>query len=316
MQNEDIAKFIQYSGANSYFTALMAALLIVAGVVLLLKNINPRELLRKDLFEKAEKRHAITWIIRGAAMVILIYSFINVIGLNTGSYSVKAPKEYSHLLDLNLSSIGETKSSVYEFKITEPKMFDFYMIGDTKEKAELKVIGTVNMPNMRTNEMIIYSAQGKANANFTNWCLAKGKYTIELTKQGSVGGIKVYITEKKVEDPSQIERYSNENIYNGNLPGVEKGYELVFRGKLLDGEEKGVYEFSIEQDKNVQFSIFLTTRTGRAVLKLSGNDHEEELISEYQVFTLGRGSNLKKGNYKLLMTSNGCEGEIYIFIKK
>lgn len=76
-----------------------------------------------------------------------------------------------------------------------------------------------------------------------------------------------------------------------------------------------VQEFILEKDQKIEFSIFLTSREGKAVVKLSGGELEEVLIQEDQVYTDGRGTFLEKGIYNITLTSEGCEGEIFIFIK-
>lgn len=314
VQGEDIVNFIVYSKINSYLISTIMVLLVLLGYLVLCKRLDIKETIKEQIEVNIKKKaHQIGIIVAVIfTPIILVVSTVNVIPtLNTTS-SFEVPKEYDKLISIKLDEKNYINSTIYELKVKEPRIYSFYSIGDSKEIISLSIESEINFIGLRKNELKLVDYNGKIQSNFMGWYLKEGEYSIKLSSTNNKGYLNMYI-ESKVA-PNIKGGYFDEKIFKGELPELDSGYKLVANENLGNFGEKSIYQFTVDHDKTVQFSIFLTTKEGKATVKLSGDKIEDTLISEYQMYTDGRGSFLKKGKYEITLTSEGCHGKIYLFI--
>lgn len=310
---EDTAKFAMSMNLNGYVVAFIMAILFVLAAILIIKRLRIKEALAYSIhIEVYNKKTSIL-----TATLILIFigalaaiSF-NVISKNMNAYHTSIPKEYDNVIDIDMKNMDKTESEIYELTVEESALYDFNIVGNTSEDVQLKLVGSSRINGLRTNEMVISLGKGKVNASYTNWFLEKGSYNFYLTKAESKGKIKMYINSKIPDDSIFNLIKQEEAILNGDIPQQE--FKLAAKTELSDYSNKMIYEFTLEQDKNVAFSIFLTTGKGRAIVELIGENYKDVLISEYQIKTEGRGSFLKKGTYHVVVSCSDCDGDIYFF---
>lgn len=316
VQGEDIIKFIIYSGMNSYLVSVIIAILFYTGCWVLYKKVDIKETLMYKLEMNINSRiHKIgIGCIAIISTILIVMTTLNLGNILITSSSYQVPKEYDKLIDLKLSEANYENSDIYEFEVKEPKMYSFYILGQSRESISLKLESQSYINGTRSNEITFVNGPGKMQGVWTGWYIEEGKYSIKLSSSYNQGQLKIYI---QSDEPSKdMDKYLNSRMFSGQIPELENGYELVFNEGLGSFDEKNIYEFAIDNDKNVVFSIFLTSKKGKATVKLLGRETEDILISEYQVFTEGRGAFLKKGKYNITLTSEDCDGEIYVFIKQ
>ena len=317
VKNEDIAKFTTKVEINGFIVSIAIAIIFVIGLLSIIKRINIKEALLYQVDIPLKSKRHYLWAITSSIIlsVVLIVASINIINKSIGTSNFNVPAKYDYLVNIDLKQMNAGESQVYEFNLDEPMLYDFNVIGDTKETVRVKVIGSTRINELRTNEMEICSGKGQINANYCNWLLEKGNYKIYLTKEGDIGNIKIYISKRIPEENELAQFHDNTTILNGDIPKLEDEFKLVSKEGLSDYANKYIYEFSINQDKNIFFSIFLTTQKGKAIVKLVGKGIEEQLISEYQIRTDGRGVFLKKGIYNLIVSCSDCDGDIFLYVK-
>lgn len=315
VQGEDIVKFIIYTGLNSYLVSLIALMLFILGGYVLLTTINVKEVIRaKFNLNISTKKHYI-WVIPAIVCfsLILITSSMNVLNVFNNNTNKNIPKNYDHLIHIDLSEKDYSNSTIYEFEVKEPKLYSFYSLGKSKESISLKLISDNNLNGIRKNEMVLVNGKGAIQSNYTNFYFEKGRYSLIVSSSDNKGKIDTYITSEDL--PNDFDIYTNNEIMNGDIPKQDE-FELIAKEELSSYDEKTVCNFTLDKTTTVQFSIFATTDMGEAVIKLKGNNYEDILLSEYQVYTEGRGCTLKSGAYELIVSSNNCNGSLYIYMKK
>ena len=316
VQGEDIVDFIVYSKTNSYLVSVSIVVLVLLGGLLLYKRLDIKKIFIEEIEVNIKnKAHQIGIIVAVIfTSVILVISTLNVIPtLNTTS-SFQVPKEYDKLINIKLDEENYVNTSIYQLKVKEPRMYSFYTIGDSNEIISLSLESKTNLAGLRKNELRLVDYKGKIQSQFMGWYLKEGDYSIKLSSTNNMGYLKIYIDSKAAQGIPK--GYSDEKIFKGELPALDSGYKLVAKETLVSFNEKSIFQFTVENDKTVQFTIFLTTKEGKAAVKLSGHEVEDILISEYQIYTDGRSSFLKKGKYKITLTSEDCHGELYLFVKQ
>lgn len=315
VSGEDIAAFTAGMGFNGYAVAFVMVLLFAAALILILKKLRIKDAFTYMIDADLRNKKLLAPMV--ALIVILVgipaVAAFNIIGQNIGNRTANVPKNYDHHIDLVLENIDEAESTVFDFIAEKPELYDFNIIGDTTAEVVLKITGTTRISGLRANEMVICSGKGKTNSIFTNWLLEKGHYSVTLAKTDGSGRLGVYISSRDSKSINADLRNKDEDVLNGIIPDQEQGYKLAAKEQLADCVNKNIYEFNLSKSKNVSFSIYLTTKTGEATVKLVGDGREEELISGYQIQTQGRGAYLVKGKYNIVLSSSGCDGEIYLF---
>ncbi|WP_066496820.1 M50 family metallopeptidase [Abyssisolibacter fermentans] len=310
--NEDVIKFIINSQVNGYLTAVIFALIFLLGCIVFIKKINLKEVLSEEInFNIENKKQVIMLIVCGIFTLFLIVG--GCINILTNSYEASSMiKKYDENFSIKLNKNHYYNENIYEFEVNEEEIYDFYITGNCNEKLSIKLQGNVPIQGIRKKELQLFNGEGKINSTFTGWFLNKGKYKIVVSSHDNNGKIDFHINKKEALE----NKFSNEKIFNGIIPQLDNGYKLAAHENLIDCKDKCIYEFSLQDTENIKFSIFLTTKDGSAVVKLSGKDYEDILINDYQIFTDGRGMNLKEGDYKIMVTSSGCNGEIYLYVKR
>lgn len=317
VSDEDIVQFASGMQMSGYMVSLIMVLLFILLFILVFKKRLLASLQYQVDINLKNKRN-IVWIVAAILILsgVLIAAAVNIIVKSGSSYQTYLPGEYDQQLDINLEQMDEPDKVIYDFTVETPTLYSFTVTGNAKEEITIKVKGSARIGSLRTNELTICSAKGNLSANYINWLLEKGTYQIILNGRNNKGKVKVYIKESAADSNLLNSNGEDVKILNGEIPQPDPGFTLKAKEKLSDGSDKNIFEFSLDEDRNVFFSIFLTTKQGKATVTLAGDDYEDILISEDQIKTDLRGCYLKKGNYRVLISSSDCDGEIYLYYKE
>ncbi len=319
VKNEDISKFIVSTGISGYIVTVLTSILFIFAVLLIRKRINIRAAFTYQIDIKNSGKKVKTT----AIVMVIIFSsltgvaFFHIISKNLMVNS-NTPMEYNTAINIDLSNINQKESEIYELNLETPMLCSFYVRGMTREQSEIKlsIKEAGKILGIRSKELVVSSGKGEIDANFTNWFLYGGKYSLKLDKTGSEGNLTIYINSKTPEKEIIQEADKEQNILNGIIPLPENGFNLVAQADLSDTKDQTIYEFTVSKDTNINFNIYLTTKEGVATVDLIGDDYSEQLISENQIMTENWGSFVQKGNYKIVANSSNCDGDVYVFMKK
>lgn len=311
--NEDIVKFISILDISGYIVSIFIGLLVIIGVKALMKTLNVKEVLESQIEITALNKKHFIWLIPilTAVVLIMIVSAINILDLKKEPYKANIPNEYSEKICIDFNKESYENTDIYTLKVDEPKLYSFYCRGVCNKNVLLKLIGNEDFSMLRNNELILVDNQGNIQSNHLGWYLNKGEYRLELTTLADNGELNIYINS---EDKPYVSVYDKEEIFNNNIPDLEEGYNLIIKEPLRNFEEKEIYDLLIDKSKYIQLEIFATTRTGEAVVKLKGKNHEDILLDKYQIHT-SRGMLINKGNYQITLSAKDCDGELYIYMK-
>lgn len=147
--------------------------------------------------------------------------------------------------------------------------------------------------------------------------LQPGKYTIKVTNIQTGGKLMIGYKERKLET-AEYERLLK--IDKGELNNPPEGYELVYSADLsgLAYNQEVIYDLTLNHSQKVGISVYTNASSGKVSVDFAGESNSFiGLVTPKVHYICDRLENtFGKGNYKIRLSSEDADGQIYIFIKK
>lgn len=244
LANEDVAKFILYSGIHPLIVTVSFLLLFVVSLMYVLKVGNAKKIFLGVVQELRGTADS-TATMRSAKILVLI--FLIVWG---GSFfltkqfreTLSEPSSYQAKIELNFDALKGNSPEFHHFTVETPTIYDFTYSLRTNEEVALRLVNRNGILPFNNQESIVmyHGNENIQQAYFTGFTLLEGDYTLELLTAGN-GSLTMYITTRV---PSAIDQqYLNllTAINEGTFTGEsyqEEGYQLVYEGELLEAKDE------------------------------------------------------------------------------
>lgn len=310
VHDEDIIKFINYTGYNAVTVSFCFGLIFLVLIYFFNKRYGIRNGLKefKSIYLTTKEMIFITTI----ATIIIIFSFLN--RASYESYELDQNIDFDLILEESLNNLSLENECFYKFNIKKPVMYSFYSKAEGVIDFKLELNANEgHFYGIRGEKLELLEGSGNLNSQYTNWILEEGEYEIRVYSPTNKGNFKVGIDIADIPEKFKLIRY--EDIINKNIP-IDTSYELICNEIIKNETNIILYEFTLNHNTEMALSIYNTSETGDLEIKIIGDNTSEVILGNNQIYTDGRGTYLEKGSYQIVYNSKNSNGELYIFMKE
>lgn len=316
--NEDVTKFLFYSGFNPFvvaggffvlFVAILAFLLKVGGI----NDVYVRVV--KVLRGPADKRSPIV-VARVIIAVLLLASGVGIIQntMKRGT-PVSQPLSYHTKIDVHLQDVKADSTFFHTFAVEESTVFDFVYSLDTRSEITLRLVNLAGESFVFNDQdsVVMYQGSGSLSlAYFSGFSLLEGDYALEVSP-GGLGSLTMYIDSKKpdVADQQYLELLTKVNDGSFTAQSYqERGYELVYEGQVAPGLEQLLVTMPNARHER-KVSAFVVGEGEISLFYIA--DGETHTLLDGSKATIGRGLPLHKGQGEFRVSALSPSATIFIY---
>ena len=321
--NEDVAKFLFYSGFNPFLVAGVFLFLCVAILAFLLKVGRVKDIYMRvvKVFQGSgsEDRRSPRLVARIIATVLVLALGVGAIWNTTKRVTpVSQPLSYHTKIDVDLQAVRADSTFFHTFGVDEPTTFDFAYSLVTQSDVTLRLVNLAGEPFVFNNQDSIVMYQGSGNLNlayFAGFTLLAGDYALEVSP-GGLGSLTMYIDSKKPDAADQQYLELLTKVNDGSFTAhsyQEEGYELVYQGEVAPGLDQLLVTLpNVGRGRKV--SAFVVGEGDVSLFYVA--DGETHTLLEGFRATMGRGLPLHKGQGELRVSALNPSATLYIYLNE
>mgnify|MGYP000920172680 CR=1 FL=1 len=318
--NEDVAKFILFSGIHPFIVATAFLLLFVFTLLFLVKVGKVKNIYSEVLKElRGPRAFAHSVMVRIIVVVCLLASGGLIFWPERNTEQVHKSFKYETRIHVDFDQLPSNSVRFYEFTLEEPTTYDFVYSLQTDSEVILRLVNASGgiLPFNNHDSIVIY--QGNENlgqAYFTGFTLPEGDYALEILAGGN-GFLTMYIDTRV---PGALEqKYLSilSEVNKGTFTATtyqEKGYQLIYAGELVEGNDQILKTIPAANYERA-ISAFLVGDYEQMSLSYVADGKTRTLLDGFQA-TMGYGLPAHKGRGEFRVTVVNPSAKLYIYIKK
>lgn len=236
--------------------------------------------------------------------------------LDKGNDGFNIPTRFNRAV-VDLSEKSRTEELVFESKLEVPSSVEFFIQSNAPSVKFVKVISESEILGLNSRQVIFNVGEftGSSSTSGT-FILDAGKYSVYLSSEKTDGKIAIGYRETDKE-VSEFERLLK--VHKGDLNNPPDRYEKVYSTDLtgLSYKEEVIYKLTIDQAKEVGFSIYTSAEQGNISVDIIGESsnyfstvHSNKRICDQLEATL------PAGDYLVKLTCKNADGQLFIFLKR
>jgi hypothetical protein len=316
LQQEDIAKFISYSGAHPLAVAGAFLLLLVISIAYLLRVGRVLELLRElrrslDLATPITQ-HAL-WVKIVIALVVLV---IGVVAMSNSVIRTPSKDGVEYSTEVAIGFSGS--SQIYTFQVQEPTTYHFRYNLNTDSEVTLRLTNLEGASFVYNNQPSMIMYQGSENvqqAYFTGFTLLEGNYALELLTSGQ-GTLKMQIgtTQPDVLHMQDLDLLAQINAGTFTAQSYQApGYKLIYHQEIQPGTDQLLITLPGTR-KQKQASVFVVGDYQEIEVNYDADGERRTLLNGFFRVTMGYGLPAHKSVGEFRVTAVEPAAELYLFI--
>lgn len=317
--NEDVAKFLFFSGFNPFIVAGAFFILFAAILVFLLKVGKIKDTyisVIRALRGPEDKRAPVLVgrVIVVAVLVVLGASMIE--DMMKNETPVSQPLHYHTQVDVNLQDIEPGTTIYHTFQVENPLIFDFVYSLDTASDVTLRLSNLDGELFVFNNQdsVVMYQGSGQlTQAYFAGFTLLEGNYALEVSP-GGFGSLTMYIDSREPDAMDLQYLQLLAEIDQGSFTSDsynEEGYELIYQGKLDVGFDQLLVTVPSATYAH-RVSAFVVGE-GDVSLFYVADGETHTLLDGFKA-TLGRGLPLHRSQGEFRINVAGSSAMLYIYM--
>jgi len=219
---------------------------------------------------------------------------------------------------VDLSDQFGTDVLLFRKELNVPSTVEFFIQSNDDSAKNVKIVCESEILGFSSNEIEYTVTKLTGNSCIASTLsMNKGGYSVYLTSEKAEGKL-VIGHQEKAADPSEFERLYK--IHNGDLNNPPEGYEKIYSTSLAGKscKDEVIYTLSLDTARNIGLSVYTSAKQGTVSV---------DFIGEYSNFTglvhpqYGRicdqlEATLAPGEYRMKLTCENADGQLYVFIKK
>jgi len=323
LPGEDIVGFVTHSGLHPVVVGGAFAILIVVSVILVLKLLQPLELVTAGL-ARLRASGPVTpsqRVLTAVVMIIVLASATSIMARVTGSSNrLRFPKEYDARVQVDFANFSSEWSTIYEFDVHEIRVYDLVYSLYTSAPTSLRLVTDNPEGLVFTGRDYIVLSEGATNlsfAQFMGYALNPGSYRLEVKTADKDGRIELYVSSRDITAEYQgfldILDALNQGSFTVETYQAE-GYELVYQGALEACEDKLLYTIG-STISSLQVSAFVAGAYDELTIAYVEGDLSQSILTDSRA-TMGFGIYPRAAQGKLVLSATAAAGEVYVYIKK
>ncbi len=227
------------------------------------------------------------------------------------------PSRFNKLI-IDLNEKTRTDELIFESELKVPAVVEFFIQSDAVGEKIVKVVSESKILGLKSHERILRVGQYTGNASTSStFIMDAGKYSVYLTGDKTDGKIAIGYQETK-KDRSEFERLLK--IHNGDLNNPPNGYEKIYSVDLTGriSKDETIYTLTIDKTKDIGLSVYISSEKGNVSVDLIGNSSSfiglvhpthNRIVDQLQ-------TTLSAGEYRIILTCDSADGQLYIFLKQ
>lgn len=317
--NEDIPKFLFYSGFNPFVVAGIFLILLTAILVFLFKvgRIKNAALSVVNALRKSPKKRYSVLMERVLFVVLMLSLCVAILpNIIRQDNQVSEPLSYHTKIDVDLSSINPNSTIYHTFEVSQPRVYDFSYNLSAQSEVTLRLVNLTAESFVFNNQESVIMYQGSGSvplAYFTGFALMEGSYALEASS-GSKGSLTMYIDSRELDDFDLQYLQLLGEVNDGSFmvdSYLEEGYQLIYHGELALGEEQLL--LTVPSSSSERKVSAFAVGDGEVTLCYVADGKTETLLQDFRV-TLGRGLPHHRSSGEFRATVTGSAVTLYIYI--
>lgn len=313
-EGEDVVKFITNSGLHP---------LLVAGVFLIMIIFSLWYFFRFYRIEAVIKKLRSYLVCKEAKMALVLVAILSIatgvrviLQSPAGDLSELA---FPNKVELFFEDSGAEKKQVFAFDLAEPSLFDLKYTLEANGPVRLLLINLSETEfwGSQDNERLIFEGTDTAAGYYTGFLLDPASYEVCIITQGCKGLLKMAygfrVPGEKDFEYAEIFKKIQQGTFAGDSYR-EEDYALIYHDFWSTGGTEVVYTIPKGQTF-FQVSAFAQGRFDLLTLSYEEGDKTEILSAGPSLGTIGRGQSVQKEGGRLILSSEGGAGEIFIYIR-
>ena len=316
---EDMAKFLHYTGANPFAAAAVLLLVFVVLLVFAFRVGRVKEAalnVQSVLRGSRDRRHTL---LMGRIVVAVVLLSVGAAALRSiiGSEVPGSPElSYHTKVEVNLGDVTPDSAVYHTFSVSKPTVFDFVYSVDSGSDITMRLLNLDGEPFVFNNKDSVVMYEGRRTqplAYFTGFTLLEGNYALEVSP-GSTGSLTMYVDSRE-PSPANMEYLELLSAVNtGSFTAQsyhEEGYELVYEGELGVGQDQFLLTLPGGTDRMI--SAF-AVGNGQVNLVYAADDEVHTLLEGFKA-TIGRWLPPHKGAAEVRASVQQVPTVLYIYVK-
>lgn len=225
------------------------------------------------------------------------------------------PDRFTKLVvDLNTNTKAD--ELLLERQLEGPATVELFIQSDSGSLKEVKLVSTGEILGLDGNTLDFQVGRlTGTQATAATVLLGPGKYALYLTSPKQAGTLVIGYQEIPA-DPKEFERLTK--VHQGDLDNPPPGYRKVYSADLrgLEVQDELIFTLSPTSPQSVGISLYTSARRGTVSVDIvGGGSNWLSVISTEHRICDQMELTLPPGEYRIKLTSQDADGELYLFLK-
>lgn len=228
----------------------------------------------------------------------------------------KIPGNYN-MIKVDLNDKVRSNEIVYTKKLNTAAKVRFMIQCDSDAQgsiqiaSEQKILGS----NFKEETIMLMKVTGSQSMN-PELILQPGNYSITVTNEKTEGTMIIGYNEKELP-AAEYERLKK--VDGGELNNPPEGYEKIYSATLsgLSCKEEKIYTLQLDHIQKIGIAVYSSATKGNLSVDFLGkNNNFIGMVSPGVANIYEMENSFATGTYEFKLTSDGADGQVYIFLKK
>lgn len=252
----------------------------------------------------------------GAGLVIMDKYGSEVFGDGAaGGFNVPARFEK---VTVDLEEQYGTDVMIYSKELDAPSTVELFIQSNDNAQKNVRIVSESEILGFNGKEIDFMVGMVTGNSCVARTLtLDKGGYSVYLTSGRSGGKLVIGHQESEIE-ASEFERLYK--IHNGEINNPPEGYTEIYSTDLAGKKCKDevIYTLSLDAAKDIGLSVYTSSRQGTVSVDFIGksSNYYGMVHPEYNRICDQMEVSLSPGEYRLQLTCENADGQLYVFMKQ